>query len=435
MAVLCYVRPWNERQFKLIAEHAFPNESIHYVSDFPKHRPYFLQEKLVRQFRQEKEGVSLISTNDIIIRCRLLRNIDSSVAIRLVNSCYKVISDVFDLIKPRYVIGLTVDSYVIDIIQHVAKERGVKYIGLVPLFINGYSRISTRGELNRIREPSDQEIEDVYQRLNVYEEKPDFLNLLESAEQLKALWRKNKTKRYLRLIYMTMMRLRSPSYWYCYHYWSSYLMMRFSVEKVSHKIFDELKIYNGKTCYIPLQYFPECTIDYWVERSEKIDYYQVLLDIVNCLSKEQIQVYIKEHPNCLSIRPKGFYEKLKSIPNVHLISPAVSSSVVINNTDFTLVWTGSAGMEAALLGKPVVHLGNPYYIIDVPGFTSWDKFIDDHLDIPTIFSEQDRKAILKHVLGGSIQSKFSPDPRPLSKEEGDKMARSIGEKIRGHLVD
>lgn len=437
MTVLCYVRPWNEQQFKIIAEHAFPEEQIHLISDFPKHGPFFLQEKLVAQFRKEQGFSAIVDAHleDIIARCRLLRTIDKSHAISLVNACYKTINDLFNELQPRYVIGLTVDSYVIDIIRFVAEERGLTYFGLVPLFINGYCRISARGELNQFRDVSDEEVDVVYNRLINLQEKPSFLNSFNSNNDLKKIWKKNKTKRFLRLIYMASMRLRSPAYWYCYHYWHSYLFMKIQGEKIDHNVFSQFKFDTNisKSCYLPLQYFPECTVDYWVTEQAKIDYYNVLIDVIRLLSMQGIHVYLKEHPNCLSIRPQGFYKKVKSFSNVTLISPIINSNELINSTDFTLVWTGSAGMEAVLLGKPVVHLGNPYYITDSTGFVSWEQFKDNNYVIEDSITEHDKKSIIKHVLKGAIEASFAPDPRRLSIEKEFLMASIIGEKIRESL--
>ncbi|MDR3442138.1 MAG: hypothetical protein P4L65_03885 [Legionella sp.] len=439
MTVLCYVRPWNKQQFKIIAEHAFPEEQIHFISDFPKHAPFFLQEKLVEEFQKEKKSsISCIpdaELNDIIVRCRLLRNIDRKQAISLVNACYKTVCNLFDELQPQYVIGLTVDSYVIDLIRFVAEERGLTYFGLVPLFINGYCRISARGELGNVREVSDDEVDEVYHRLINLQEKPSFLNILSSNSELKKMWRKNKAKRALRLFYMMLMRLRSPAHKYCYHYWHSYILMKISGEKIDTAVFDDFELSTSQSCYLPLQYIPECTVDYWAKDIEVINYYQCLFEVLNKLSAANIVIYVKEHPNCLAIRPKNFYKKLKTIPGVTLINPSLSSSELVQDTDFTLVWTGSAGMEAALLDKPVVHLGSPYYVNDEAHcFIDWQTFENNKYKLPILkSSEQIKKSIIRNVIESAVKSTFYPDPRELSQKENEDLAARLGRSIQDAL--
>ena len=71
-----------------------------------------------------------------------------------------------------------------------------------------------------------------------------------------------------------------------------------------------------------------------------------------------VQLVVKEHIYALHGRPKGFYENIKAIPNVTLMHPAVSSLELIRRADLVCVITSSAGYEAAVLGKPVVHFGH-----------------------------------------------------------------------------
>ncbi|QDP72367.1 hypothetical protein FOG18_07250 [Legionella israelensis] len=438
MTVICYVRPWNEKQFRLITEHAFPDQKIHLISDFPKHAPFFLQENLVAQFKKEKKSkVSLLIPEhvvyDMIQRCRLLRNINQKDAHSLINGCYKVIKDIFAKTNPSYVLGLTVDSYVVDIIRYVTEEQGKKYIGLVPSFINGYCRLSARGEYNSCRKVTDEEINRVLDRLINKQEKPVFLNQFKSEKDMKDNWTKAKLRKFLRLWYMIFMRFSSTSYRYCYHHWHSYILARIPGEKINPQLFEDFPINQNlaKTCYLPLQYFPECTVDYWVKDLDKIDYYKVLFNVLKEVAELGITVYVKEHPNCLSIRPKNFYKKIKSIPHVKLIKPSINSVQLIKNTDFTLVWTGTAGIEAALLGKPVVHLGEPYYVTDHPCFMSWDDFKARTFELTGhVNCEQCMKGIMKFLLEGALNVSFQSDPRSLSPRELDSSSRLIGLELK-----
>lgn len=78
------------------------------------------------------------------------------------------------------------------------------------------------------------------------------------------------------------------------------------------------------------------------------------------------QLVVKEHIWALYGRPPGFYEQIAAIPNVTLVHPSVSSLELIRRADLVCVITSSAGYEAAVLGKPVIHLGHYSTLLGLP---------------------------------------------------------------------
>ena len=73
------------------------------------------------------------------------------------------------------------------------------------------------------------------------------------------------------------------------------------------------------------------------------------------------KLYVKEHPQVKGDRPKDFYEKIKQIPNVVLISPFENVGNLIERSQGVVTLTSTIGMEAALTGKPVYILGDVFY--------------------------------------------------------------------------
>jgi len=74
-----------------------------------------------------------------------------------------------------------------------------------------------------------------------------------------------------------------------------------------------------------------------------------------------MQLVVKEHPRALGFRPSGYYRKLLEIPNVLMVDPLMSTHAVIGQAALVAVISGSTGLEAAVLGKPVVTFGIPTY--------------------------------------------------------------------------
>ena len=96
------------------------------------------------------------------------------------------------------------------------------------------------------------------------------------------------------------------------------------------------------------------------------------LELIERLSKNipvDCVLAVKEHIPMVGHRPKGFYQKIKSFPNVHLISPYVSGFTMIQNSVLNAVITGTAGFESLLLQKKTLCFGRVNYHVINEGFT------------------------------------------------------------------
>ena len=73
------------------------------------------------------------------------------------------------------------------------------------------------------------------------------------------------------------------------------------------------------------------------------------------------KLYVKEHPLAFEGKEKSFYQELKRIPNVVLISSKENNEFLIKKSKGVITLTSTMGMEAALVGKPVYILGDVFY--------------------------------------------------------------------------
>lgn len=71
-------------------------------------------------------------------------------------------------------------------------------------------------------------------------------------------------------------------------------------------------------------------------------------------------VAVKEHPATVGNRPAWWMDAIARFPRVKLLHPYENSLEVIRRSTATATITGTAGLEAALLGKPVISLGPSY---------------------------------------------------------------------------
>lgn len=110
--------------------------------------------------------------------------------------------------------------------------------------------------------------------------------------------------------------------------------------------------------YYPLHVEPELSLllyaPYWTNQ------YPVVQNIAQSLP-QGVCLYVKEHPALLGSRPLSYYDRMSKIPNVRLISPFVDSHKMIRQSEGIVTITGTVGLEAILMGKPVITFGDVYY--------------------------------------------------------------------------
>lgn len=86
---------------------------------------------------------------------------------------------------------------------------------------------------------------------------------------------------------------------------------------------------------------------------------------------------IKENLYSTSFRPHYYYDQLKSLTNVVLLDLRENSIECIKQAAVTITISGSAGMEAAVLGKPVITFGRH----TTYGFLPHVKIVTDGADL------------------------------------------------------
>jgi hypothetical protein len=101
--------------------------------------------------------------------------------------------------------------------------------------------------------------------------------------------------------------------------------------------------------FYALNYSPEHTLD--VEAAPFTNAYETVRQIALGLPLG-VKLYVKEHPVALGIRGPRALRRLKALPGVRLIDPAVHSHDLIERAELTVSLSGTAALEAALYGRP-----------------------------------------------------------------------------------
>jgi Capsule polysaccharide biosynthesis protein len=109
----------------------------------------------------------------------------------------------------------------------------------------------------------------------------------------------------------------------------------------------------------PVQYEPEATLLYF--SPDFSDQVVVVENILKSLPDNKV-LYVKEHPNQFgALKLKEWRIIKKKYHNVKFIYGRESGRQLIKNTEFVVCISSSAGMDALLLGKRVIVLGDVYY--------------------------------------------------------------------------
>jgi hypothetical protein len=445
--VLCYVRPWSTDQFRRLAEGTFPGATITYASDFrdlgelPISARFYA---LVDQPDVTELAAPLLDAaefDDIRKRCRLLRSIPEGKARRMLAAMAVALNEALDRTKPDFVLSYAVDSYVLDLLLHLAQRRGAEYIGLAAIFVNGYYRVTARGEYRSLRTADENEIQPVLSNLLRDEYKPIYITVGPHGlgTQRLAYYRgvERWAKNIARFVYFQLKRLAGSDH-LGYHEYSSRVVSSGWLQALPTLRWTKdwarrIEAHKGLVFYVPLQWTPESSIDYWCPNLAAIDYDERIFEICSQLARRGI-VVVKEHPAFWGYRPRRFYSRLRKIPNVVVAAPNSHSLPIVGRADMIVVYTGSVGFESALRGKNVAALGDPYYrsgrfIHYLDDANHVLAFLDEHAAERPIDAEE-QKAMARHVLAGALPGRFRDDGSyddsvPSHREEIEAVAQAL----------
>jgi hypothetical protein len=312
------------------------------------------------------EETDLLSTDDfedIIERCRLLRNIDPAQAKRLIHAMTVTISEALDRSNPDAVLSHMVDEYVLSILSLLAKKRGIEFVGYAYSYFPNRAQITrfANGQPQIFREPDDAEVEKVFGEISqrVFRQ-----NYLQPAAYTRFQHVKYMARHHIKRIAFWLRGLIERDPWNVHYAITPYIVDRrrlsdyptraqFCEDWTAKLLAEKARRPGSPVVYIPLGYFPESTIDFWIADRRILKYQEVMLDLARTVGKDCI-VVVKEHLHMLGARDPAFYNALAGVENVISVHPSEFSNDVLDASDVVLLGAGSVGVEAPIRAKPVV---------------------------------------------------------------------------------
>jgi hypothetical protein len=384
--ILFLTRPWN---------HAFFVK----LSGQMTCEPWFLKENSL-----EKSGddfyCSDLKENDIdeiIFCCRLLRILSRDEADLLIRVSYANAHKKLTSVKPDVVISLTVDNYHLDIFARICKKLNVKFLGLCNCPFPGFIRITERGEATISQlGPDARFINDFY------ESKKRPAHFIEASKT--KVWLRGFNY-WLRKVYYSMLSLFGDV---SYHTQVNILWHKrgkVGVLRETRSSFDEKKI----IALLPLQYTPECTIDYWAPVAPSNSYEDFLQNLIR--ANKDVTFIVKEHPMYDGQRISDFDTFLTQAQNCEVVNTGVSTYELMNASDVSATITGTVALESIFSNKPTWLLTStmPYYFDGCevePGHNGIGHIVNP--------SEKNLKIVLANLRGMMLPGAISLKRRFLS---------------------
>ena len=422
MVIVCNIADWNKDNINLLASTISPDALILNTSSFRKFDELDIINEFYNHMKKDYKynPKNKIEDKEIINRCRILRLLNKDEAKKIVSLMRLSILKVLESRSVDLVITELVDQYFHDILVREAKKLNIDVFSPIQTFVNGYSRLTLYGENQIVRTPDDEEVSAVSKQLDKQNYEPNYVKNLKVSsygEHLKRVF-----KNMLRFIFFNF-KLLNPRDKYDYHYLASSkgILAYSSIFKIidfkaSSSWESKLSDSSRLNIYIPLQWYPESTVDYWCSNIDVIDFENVFLETVLKLSKK-FTVVIKEHPAALGFRNPNFIKKINSIlcDDILCVPSNIPSNEIVTKVNSVFVWTGSAGFEAAYRGKPVFTMGNPYYAsgrffkkVNLnTSIAEFENYITKCEKTP--INNLEKKALVKNLLSGFINGFFRND--------------------------
>jgi len=120
----------------------------------------------------------------------------------------------------------------------------------------------------------------------------------------------------------------------------------------------EPPVVGEKYVLYPLHFQPEAST--LVQAPLYMDQVSLLQDMARSLPIGH-RLYVKEHVSSRGRRPVSFYQAIRKIDSVRLLSPNEDTWALIRGADAIAVITGTVGWEGVMFEKPVVTFGDVFF--------------------------------------------------------------------------
>lgn len=391
---------------------------------------------------------SEVEVREIVARCRVLRWLAPERADAMVQSMAVAFERVLDRVQPKAVLSFPIDRYVSDVLERLARRRGIPYFELTASLVPTMAMLMYRGQLVM----DDGEVDARLIQKTVAEiATPNFTPSYVAGQSAYTAARFLRTFSYFRVrgwgFKVISLLKRDPD---SLHYLDAQAFLGHKPHLRDLRI---IKLMDPQwrerlsdsprdtRIFFGLPLFPEASIDYWVDDLALVDYENMLVDAATAYSRAGWQVLVKDHPLQFGFRQCELIERLRALPNVVLVPYDVSGNEILAHCGANFTLTGTLGLQAALGGVTSVAYRSYYatpedFVMfskrsEIPGLPGRTKAYVLQNDL-----ERLRIRLIGRLLRGSFDGDFfsfkafdeseaNDGARQLAKNFGRRVARLI----------
>jgi hypothetical protein len=317
-----------------------------------------------RFYRARTTQTPLLDTatiDEVIARCRVLRWLPRRKAVAMALAMAEVMSGVLDMAAPSVVTSWPIDRYVTDILARLALRRGIPYFELIGSPLLGRSLLTYRGQDVDVAQPHNA---DAIEAARLELSGPLFTPPLPAKARKFSLARFWKTFGYFKLrgiafkaISIAKRDLLNLHYLDAQSFLGHKPHLRDyrAVTGADHDWRERFTaVPREKRLFIPLQVFPEASIDYWIEDLGLVAHEHVLVEVAEAFSRVGYAVCVKDHPLQFGFRQVALLDQLRRISGVSVAPYDVDSKDILALTAVTFTCTGTLAMQSAMLGLTAI---------------------------------------------------------------------------------
>ena len=357
-------------------------------------------------------------------------------SLKLLEASFRMCEKALEAHQPDVIVSESVSCMLSYALYLVARRRGIPFMAIVPSRIPGrvaivrnpYDRFeAVEAEFVRLKQTemtaSERgSAEEFLTRFGQSKMKPDYMRpeyqlRISSRQDLFALvdmfrrYRQDPDN-YLTTHPVTALRnrlVRNARYW------------------LSNRKLFESPVAGEKFVLFPLHFQPEAST--LIRAPFYLDQLSLIENIAKSIPIDH-KLYVKEHSVSVGKRPASYYQRIKSIGNVRLISPYVESHDLIRQASAVLSITGTLGWEAVLYEVPVITFGDAFYNAFDLVYRARDvRLLPDLISEAITHFRPDRELLLKFIaamfLGTYEGFRPSTDSYVLTDENIRRVARAL----------
>lgn len=454
--ILVFCRPYLVQDFRANFEPLAAEYDFFLLTDGKGDGDGDTREAFYRHYKRQDETELLTAPelDDIVVRCRLLRNLNPAEARRRALAMTAAVGEWYARTQPALTISHAVDDYVTHILSLLARKRGIMYLAYNYSYFPGYAQALSYDDGRPFigRRVDGDESRRVSTTIGNKRFRQNYGQSAGAYPFSRHLFQ--VLRYYVKRVVFTYRGIRDRDPLHLHYEVTKYIAERrnpfnFAASDTFATNWRERlaeKDHGLKAIYVPLGFFPESTIDYWTKNISIIDYERKIIEIAKSLGQNYL-LLVKEHPHMTGIRPVKFYDELRALKNVVLIGPYEYSAEVLGFSDAVLIGGGSGGVEATLADLPVFSYCDTIYwyrpskafFLDLDRIEDWSRAISEGISQFRPLDAEQKRAFVAKCLGSTLAVRPGGKRWPLTEVDQTRAfidrAVKLGSAATGPLLD